>query len=100
MQSVVVRIICEREKEIQAFTPQEYWTIDADLLNNHKQMLTARLVACQGRKLEIVGGDQKDKIIEALKSAIYKVTKVEEKQRVKKPFPPFTTSTMQQEASC
>lgn len=99
VQSVVVRIICEREKEIQAFTPQEYWTIDADLLNNHKQMLTARLVACQGRKLEIVSGAQKDKIIEALKSAIYKVTKVEEKQRVKKPFPPFTTSTMQQEAS-
>lgn len=101
VQSVAVRIICEREREIQAFIPKEYWTVDANLAKqtDKKAGFTARLVSFQKKKLEIENEEQKNRVIESLQSAAYAVEKVEEKERIRKANPPFTTSTMQQEAS-
>ncbi len=98
VQTVAVRMICEREKEIEAFVPKEYWTIDA-LLKKEKETFTARLATYRKKKLEIANSEQKDAIVQALNDAVYTVDKVEKKERMRKASPPFTTSTMQQEAS-
>jgi len=103
VQSVALRLIVEREKEIEDFTPQEYWTIVALLskTNNKKESFEALLVKKDGKtipKLEIKSKKQADKIIKDLKGAEYKIEKIEKKEIKKNPPPPFTTSTLQQEA--
>ncbi len=99
VQTVALRIICEREREIEAFVPKEYWTIDAELMNVKKENFWARLTTYQKKKLEIGNAEQKDRILKELSEASYTVVKVDEKERMRKANPPFTTSTMQQEAS-
>ena len=89
VQSVAVRLVAERQKEIDEFKPEEYWTIDAEF----KKGFTARLVKKIKTKKET------DEIIKDLKVAEYRVKNIEKKETKKYPFPPFTTSTLQQEAN-
>jgi DNA topoisomerase-1 len=100
VQSVAVRLICDREAEIQAFKPREYWSIRADLVKPPaRTAFSAELVRWQGQKPEITSGDQAGQIVEALKEAAFSVAKVQTKDQKRQPAAPFITSTMQQEAS-
>lgn len=106
VQSVAVRLVVEREREIEAFVPQEYWTIEADLLKQNagdaqRDAFRAILIERAGRKLEkfdIGSGDQAQAIIADLEGAAYVVRKVTRRDKRRSPAPPFTTSTLQQEA--
>jgi len=102
VQSVAVQLIVEREREIENFVPQEYWQIEALLkkLKNKKEF-EALLIKKDGKvipKLGIKNKKEADKIIKDLKGVEYKITKVEKKETKRNPLPPFTTSTLQQEA--
>ena len=102
VQSVALRLICEREKEIQAFKEQEYWTIDASLQNEAKQGFQARLVESEGKKLgkfDIPDQAAASRLVESLGKESYRVEKVTRSERKRSPSPPFTTSTLQQEAA-
>ncbi|MBK1667216.1 DNA topoisomerase I [Rhodovibrio sodomensis] len=103
VQSVALRLICEREAEIEAFRPQEYWTIDAHLTAQQGGQFTARLTHLDGQRLDKFGlpGEQSAQAAKAkLENASdFKVASVERKQTKRNPQPPFTTSTLQQEAS-
>ncbi|SHG58769.1 DNA topoisomerase I [Thermosyntropha lipolytica DSM 11003] len=99
VQSVAVRLICEREEEIRNFIPEEYWTLDALVADDKGDRFQAKLVSYKGEKINIKNAEQKDEIIKALADASLVVQKIEKKERRKKPHPPFTTSTLQQEAS-
>ena len=100
VQSVAARLVCEREDEIRAFVPQEYWTIEADL---------ARVAPNQGRfraqfygrekKLDLHSEAEADAVLDAVKSAPFTVSSVKRQDKLRSPAPPFTTSTLQQEAS-
>lgn len=98
VQSVAVRIICDRENEIREFVPAEYWTIDADLKDG-KAKIIARLYSKGDEKLKIENKDEADKIVEDLKDKTFQVTEIKTSERKKMPYPPFTTSSMQQEAA-
>lgn len=103
VQSVAVRLIVEREREIQDFTPQEYWQIEALLSKKGKEeKFKARLFEKDGKrleKLEIKSKEEASKILEDLKGADFIVRGVEKKEKIRNPSPPFITSTLQQEAS-
>lgn len=101
VQSVAVRLIADREKEIDAFKADEYWNIDAKLATQGSaKKFTARLNSTKnGEKLEVTSGEQADTIKEALEGADYIVSNVTKGNRKKTPAPPFITSTLQQEAS-
>ncbi|MFC1638889.1 type I DNA topoisomerase [Patescibacteria group bacterium] len=103
VQSVVVRLIVEREKEIRDFKAQEYWTVEAQLKKDGaEETFTAKLTKCDGKSLEKFDlGDEAaaKKVLADLEGASWKVMSVEKKTVHKKPHPPFTTSTLQQEAN-
>jgi DNA topoisomerase-1 len=102
VQSVALRLVCEREKEIQAFREQEYWTIAARLGVAPGQEFKAGLVDVGGKKLgkfDIPGEEIAAGLKSALLSGSYKVTKITKTEKKRNPSPPFTTSTLQQEAS-
>jgi DNA topoisomerase-1 len=102
VQSVALRLICDREREIQAFKSQEYWTIAADLAKQEGQGLSAGLVEVDGKKLgkfDIPDQAAADKLTAALQKTTYRVDKVTKSERKRSPAPPFTTSTLQQEAA-
>jgi DNA topoisomerase-1 len=102
VQSVALRLICEREAEIESFRAQEYWTVEADFLTTRKAQITAQLNRLDGVKLDKFGinDEAAAKAAEAKAlAAIYHVESVERKQARRHPYPPFTTSTLQQEAS-
>lgn len=98
VQSVAVRLVVDREREIRAFNPQEYWTILASLLKKH-ELFDAILLKYKGKELKLKNEEETKNVLAALKGAGYRVTKVEEKEVKRNPSPPFTTSTLQQEAS-
>jgi DNA topoisomerase I len=98
VQSVAVRLIVEREREIDAFKPEEYWSIKAEFLKG-KDMFEADLTKFKGKDLKMGSDKDAKKALADLKGADYEVTKVEEKDVKRRPAPPFTTSTLQQEAS-
>ena len=101
VQSVAVRLIVDREKEIEAFKPEEYWNLDALLSPPGSQKkFTARLTGtADGKKLAVTTGEQAHTIEEALKGQDYQVTELKKGKRKKTPAAPFITSTLQQEAS-
>jgi DNA topoisomerase-1 len=98
VQSVAVKIIVDRELEIRAFKPEEYWSLIALLNTDNKEMVEATLKKRDGKK--VIPGSQveMDEVLTDLKDASYTVVDVEEKEVTKNPSPPFTTSTLQQEA--
>ncbi len=102
VQSVALRLVCEREKEIQAFVEQEYWTIAARLGIAPGQEFKAGLVDVGGKRLgkfDIPGEDVATGLKKALQSGCYKVARITKTEKKRNPSPPFTTSTLQQEAS-
>ena len=100
VQSVALRIICDREEEIEAFIPQEYYTLDVILDNlDTKKQLVAKFYGDKNGKLDIGDKASLDKIMDELQSATYQVDNVKTGKREKKAPLPFTTSTLQQEAS-
>ena len=102
VQSVAVRLIRDRELEIENFKPDEYWNIDATLYpqNNSKNGFTARLAAtADGKKLTVTNKEQADTIVAALDGKSYTISKLEKGKRRRQPAPPFITSTLQQDAS-
>lgn len=100
VQSVATKIICDREREIQNFEPKEYWTIDLLLktLKDSKE-LEASFYGIDGKKVELENSQQVDNIVDDIKDNTFKVTNVEKKLKRRKPYSPFTTSSLQQEAS-
>ncbi len=100
VQSAALRLICDREEEIDAFIPEEYWTLDALFkVKGEKKLLTAHYAGKDGGKGEIRSEKELKEIEEALKGAKYKISDVKKGERKKKAPLPFTTSTLQQEAS-
>ncbi len=97
VQSVALKVICEREEEIENFVPQEYWTIEAKLLKNNEEF-SAKLVQIDGKKVEVKTKQEAEKIVENLEKEEFIVSSVVESQRKRKPTAPFTTSKLQQAA--
>jgi DNA topoisomerase-1 len=97
---VAVRIIVDREREIQAFVPEEYWTIEAELSKKKdKASFRATLIGLvDGNRIDVHTQEESDKLIAALEKAAYDVLKVSTRKATRQPAPPFTTSTLQQEA--
>jgi DNA topoisomerase I len=100
VQSVALRIICDREEEINAFIPEEYWTIEADFkIKGEKKPLIAKFHGDKNGKININSKEELDEILKDLKGAKFKIASVKKGERIKKAPLPFTTSTLQQEAS-
>ncbi|MFZ5924524.1 MAG: type I DNA topoisomerase [Bacillota bacterium] len=100
VQSVAVRLICDREKEIEGHVAEEYWSITAHLRSQDRaREFSAKLALRAGKQLEIHSSDEVEAILRDLDGVTYKAIKVSRKERRRNPAPPFTTSTMQQEAS-
>ena len=102
VQSVALRLVCDREAEIEAFRRREYWTVEADFESAAGQVFRARLTHLDGKKLgtHAISGEADALAVKArLEEAAYRIAGVEKKQARRNPAPPFTTSTLQQEAS-
>jgi len=102
VQSVALRLVCDREEEIEAFRPQEYWTIEALLGTAKNEEVRARLTAIAGKalkKFDLADAASANAVVAAIDGGRYGVTSVEKKAVRRNPYAPFTTSTLQQEAS-
>ena len=103
VQSVALRLICEREAEIEAFKPREYWTIEVEFRTEAGQTFTARLTHLDGKRLDRFDLDTEAKARAAAEAILgapgFAVAEIDRRQIRRNPFPPFTTSTLQQEAS-
>ena len=100
VQSVALRIICDREEEINAFIPEEYWSLEAQFaVPGEKKLLNAKFYGNEKGKMTIGSQEELDRILESLKRENYQVLDVKKGERVKKAPLPFTTSTLQQEAA-
>jgi len=102
VQSVALRLICEREKEIQAFVAREYWSIDAALQTARKEPFQARLSALDGKRLDkfaIESEAQAAELVDAIAGEEFRVAAITRSEKKRNPAAPFTTSTLQQEAS-
>ncbi len=96
VQSAALKILCDRENEIRAFVPQEYWNIAVDFKKGKK--FTAKLTEYKGKKLTIESKEQTEKVLAELNAGKYVVSQIARSQRKRKPFAPFTTSSLQQDA--
>ena len=98
VQSVALRLICEREKEVEDFLPEEYWSLDADFIKG-KSNFTAQLVKYNGEAPELKSEDAVKEIIEKIKNSESKVSSIKKTEKTVRPKPPFTTSKLQQAAA-
>ncbi|RFB19074.1 type I DNA topoisomerase [Bacillus sp. HNG] len=98
VQSVAVRLIIDREKEIQAFEPEEYWTIKADFLKGNEQF-EGQFYGVKGKKLELTNETEVKDILSTIEGNSFTITSVTKKERKRNPAPPFITSSLQQEAA-
>ncbi len=99
VQSVALRLICDREEEIKSFIPEEYWTLGAKLADKNGKHFDARFYGSPDKKMELANKAETDAVLSRLEGQDFRVTEVKTGSRQKKPVAPFTTSTMQQEAS-
>ncbi|MCX7773937.1 MAG: type I DNA topoisomerase [Clostridia bacterium] len=99
VQSVATRIICDREKEIEEFIPEEYWTIETQFRKEDGLIFSARFHGKNGKKYEIKNKDESDEILTLLSQSDFIVSNVKKSEKKRTPAPPFITSTLQQEAS-
>ncbi|MDP2971126.1 MAG: type I DNA topoisomerase, partial [Deltaproteobacteria bacterium] len=100
VQSVAVRIICEREREIERFVPEEYWSLTATLRGKESPVsFDAKLVKWKGKKVSLANGEEAEAIKKRLESVPYSVSKIVQQEKKRHPLPPFITSRLQQEAS-
>ena len=100
VQTVALRLIVEREREIERFNPEEYWSVDAKLLASRKSFSAKLHGFADGKKIDIIPNEEEaGKIVSALEGAEYRVSELKKGTRKKQPAPPFITSTLQQEAS-
>lgn len=102
VQSVALRLICERETEIEKFKAEEYWTVDADLISKTQALIKTHLITLDGKKLEKFDLNTEAKALEAkakIEAQDFTISNVERKKTNRYPAPPFTTSTLQQEAA-
>lgn len=100
VQSVALRIIADREEEINAFIPEEYWTLDVNLkVEGEKKLLTAKFYGTEKKKMTIRSKERLEQILKEVDQADYSVADIKKGERIKKAPVPFTTSTLQQEAS-
>ncbi|MBW1815908.1 MAG: type I DNA topoisomerase [Deltaproteobacteria bacterium] len=99
VQSVSVRMICDREREIQAFEPREYWSLTAHLKSEEPPPFIAKLLRYEGKKIDLETGAQTRDIVSAVETKPFDVAKVAKRKQKRNPPPPFTTSLLQQEAS-
>ena len=102
VQSVALRLICDRETEIEKFKPEEYWTIDVDLITQTQALIKSHLMTLDGKKLEKFDINTEEKALAAkakIEAQEFSIASVERKKANRYPAPPFTTSTLQQEAA-
>jgi len=100
VQTVALRLIVEREREIEKFNPEEYWTVDAKLLSGKKSFIAKLYGTSSGQKIDLVSSEEEaKKIVSDLEDKEYIVTEIKKGKRNRQPAPPFITSTLQQEAS-
>ncbi len=99
VQSVAARIVTEREEEIRSFIPREFWTVDVELKTKADESITLRLASRADGKVRIADGEEARFVENAIKDGVFKVTNAKHSKKQKAPQPPFTTSTLQQEAS-
>lgn len=100
VQSVATRLIVEREREIDAFVPQEYWTVEADLKpDGQKEIYTAQLHHVDGKEPSLARKEDVDEILDDLEKAAYEISKIKKGERKRNPSAPFITSTLQQQAA-
>lgn len=99
VQSVAVRMIVDREEEIRAFVPEEYWTIDGKFTGTNKRIINATFYGDETGKRELTSEKETDEILSRLENAVYTVSSLKKGTRKKNPAPPFITSTLQQEAA-
>jgi DNA topoisomerase-1 len=98
VQSVALRLICEREKEVESFIPEEYWTLEADF-KTAKTHFRAQLVSWKGSKPEIKSEDEVEALVKEIKDGVCTVSDIKETEKTVRPRPPFTTSQLQQTAA-
>jgi DNA topoisomerase-1 len=99
VQSVAVKIICEREEEIRNFDEEEYWSLEIELKNEKGEVLKADLYRIDNKKFNLESKEETDQVIEAIKKEDFEIIKVKKRKRRRNPKSPFTTSTLQQRAS-
>ena len=100
VQSVALRLIVEREREIEKFVPEEFWSVEAKLLSERKSFVSKLYGFKNGEKIELIPNEEEaKKIVESLENAEYQVSDIKKGKRNRQPAPPFITSTLQQEAS-
>jgi len=99
VQSVALRLICEREEEIASFKTQEYWSVEAELVGSADEPFTAHLLLVEGKKLEVGSEARATELADEIRKQSFLVAGIREQEKKRNPFPPFTTSTLQQEAS-
>ncbi|MBE6048666.1 MAG: type I DNA topoisomerase [Clostridium sp.] len=98
VQSVALRLICDRENEIKAFEPKEYWTVDC-MMKKERKRFPIKLVSKDGKKVEIATKEEADTIISDIENNKFIVEAIKRGKKNKNPLPPFTTSTLQQDAN-
>jgi len=99
VQSVALKMVCDRQAEIDAFVPEEYWALGADLEGSEPPPFNARLHQIDGKKQKVENGEQAAEIVEALKGGTFTVRSIEKKESKQRPGPPFITSRLQQDAA-